>query len=540
MKRTILFLILLNTFLATEAVEWRTDAPGKALENQEIPQGTRRIIFDPAKAAPGEYWCSTRLNFKPASAARKVTFAIRAKRPGKAAFKVTTGNGRALHRNIDVYTEWSRVTLDFSKEAETLSTFEIIFHSNWPAASLELRDLKFQKNKVRPEMARFWMPECIPAPVPGYRIETTIHSCWRNNDNEFPGIATPEGREMALDITRKLKQEYGDLSVAVNFFGGVTQDEATEFVRKMNEMDVIVLSEGHDNPPPEYVKEHSLEARNINGETYPDASNTADKTNPKYLEYLQKRLEFSAKSGASVYRSVDYTWQHHGGPIWGYSDAAIRRWVEDLEGTDGRLEVSNGKDGRAHVGFRDYFKSYYGYFMKPEDCGITSWAEYRPPAAGEPDSPTRRNRQKLFVALYHYEWVKFLNESVRPYEHLGMRAQPTLNPESQYNGTDLYWMLKSSLTRGWCTEWWNTAQVIVPVYYHSRYYGNVANKFILDKNGLEYELYSEIKPNPTIDNVKHGVCLLYTSFGGVKDVCYSIFILISCDNRNLIHDAQDI
>ena len=28
---------------------------------------------------------------------------------------------------------------------------------------------------------------------------------------------------------------------------------------------------------------------------------------------------------------------------------------------------------------------------------------------------------------------------------------------------------------------------------------------ILDKNGLEYELYSEIKPNPTIGNVKHGV-----------------------------------
>lgn len=28
---------------------------------------------------------------------------------------------------------------------------------------------------------------------------------------------------------------------------------------------------------------------------------------------------------------------------------------------------------------------------------------------------------------------------------------------------------------------------------------------ILDKNGLEYEIYSEIKPNPTIDNVKYGV-----------------------------------
>ena len=28
---------------------------------------------------------------------------------------------------------------------------------------------------------------------------------------------------------------------------------------------------------------------------------------------------------------------------------------------------------------------------------------------------------------------------------------------------------------------------------------------ILDKNGLEYEVYSDIKPNPTIENVQHGV-----------------------------------
>lgn len=28
---------------------------------------------------------------------------------------------------------------------------------------------------------------------------------------------------------------------------------------------------------------------------------------------------------------------------------------------------------------------------------------------------------------------------------------------------------------------------------------------ILEKKGLEYELYSDIKPNPTIENVQHGV-----------------------------------
>ena len=39
---------------------------------------------------------------------------------------------------------------------------------------------------------------------------------------------------------------------------------------------------------------------------------------------------------------------------------------------------------------------------------------------------------------------------------------------------------------------------------------------VLDAAGLAYQVYSEIKPNPTIENVKDGVeaakaCLLYTS-----------------------------
>lgn len=28
---------------------------------------------------------------------------------------------------------------------------------------------------------------------------------------------------------------------------------------------------------------------------------------------------------------------------------------------------------------------------------------------------------------------------------------------------------------------------------------------LLDQNGIAYELYSDIKPNPTIENVQHGV-----------------------------------
>ena len=31
---------------------------------------------------------------------------------------------------------------------------------------------------------------------------------------------------------------------------------------------------------------------------------------------------------------------------------------------------------------------------------------------------------------------------------------------------------------------------------------------LLKENGLDYELYSDIKPNPTIENVQHGVAVL--------------------------------
>ena len=469
-------MITCDAVLSPAAEKWETNAPGKALANLETAPGERRIVFDPSKAAPGKYWCATSLNFDPPATAGMVNFEIKGTPAGSVTFKMRIDQEEDIYRTVKLYPEWNQVSFDFPGQPKQLISLEMIFNGGWPATIAELRNIQIQEKPNRRELARFWMPKMIPAPVPGYRIETTIHSCWRNSDNEFPGIATSQGREMAMDIIRNLQREFGSLSVAVNLFGNVSPHDAAAFVREMNAVGVTVVSEGHDNPPPELVKSHGLTAIDINGNTYPNLCHDADKTNPECLSYLQSNLKLSAEAGVAVYRSVDYVWQHIGGPIWGYSEAAKRRWVEDLKGVDGKMEVLDC-DGRRRVDFGEYFKSYFGFEMTPADCGLTAWDAFLPPAANEPDSPARRNRMRLFIALYHYEWLKFLNESVRPYDKLGMRAQPTLNPESQFNGTDLYWMLKLSLTRGWCTEWWNSAPVIVPVYYHSAYYGNVADKF---------------------------------------------------------------
>ena len=484
MKKIIMLLAILSSIGPVSGVEWTVAAPGGALTNQpaviiDAPaEPCIRVVFDPSRAEPGDYWCSTRLGFSPCETGKKVGFFLRGPKPGNVCFKLVTDDGRDLYRTVAVTEEWNRIDWNFSTELNAIASFELIFRGDWPAQTVELAGLEFREAVPQPEIARFWMPATLPPPVPGYGIETTIHSCWRNGENQFPGINTPEGRRMALDITRKMQQEFGCVSsVAVNFFNGVPEADAAEFVRDMKSIGVIVRSEGHDAPPQDYVQEHNLYALNNRGERYPDTFHNTDKTNPAALRYLQEKLGITARSGAAVFRSVDFTWQHIGGPIWGYSDAAKQRWKEDLAETDVKLEILLPGNETRKIGFHDYFASYYGFRMTPADCGISDWNEYLPPADGEPDTPALRNRRKLFIALYHYEWLKFLNESVRPWKETGLRAQPTLNPESQYNGTDLYWMLRLSLTSGWCTEWWNTAPVIVPVYYHSNYYGRVAEKY---------------------------------------------------------------
>lgn len=51
---------------------------------------------------------------------------------------------------------------------------------------------------------------------------------------------------------------------------------------------------------------------------------------------------------------------------------------------------------------------------------------------------------------------------------------------------------------------------------------------ILEKNGLAYELYSDIKPNPTIENVQHGV-------QAFKNSGADYLIVSDCNRRRFFH-----
>ena len=59
---------------------------------------------------------------------------------------------------------------------------------------------------------------------------------------------------------------------------------------------------------------------------------------------------------------------------------------------------------------------------------------------------------------------------------------------------------------------------------------------LLDENGIAYEIYSDIKPNPTIENVQHGVdafrasgadCMITIGCGSSMDTGKGIGIIIN-------------
>jgi len=112
----------------------------------------------------------------------------------------------------------------------------------------------------------------------------------------------------------------------------------------------------------------------------------------------------------------------------------------------------------------------------PADLGLKDWSQYNPPALNAPDNAVNANNRKVFIALYHYEWLKYTNEVARPSLEYGLMSQPICNPETMYNGTDLYWLMRLANVRGFAAEWWNSAMVTVATYYNGRYYDNVAKK----------------------------------------------------------------
>lgn len=488
--------------VASDRGEWYTFSPGTLALG--LSGGVVRIAFSPSPAQPDAYWCGAGHKLRAPSQANVIEFRAKSGSARSVGLKVYDSQGQIGQYNVDIPDDWDSVRLRRDEPAwlykssqgplRDIAKVEFIFNNSEFKAGdqfvLEIKNLQFTNIQPKPHLHPNWMPKTIPPPVSGYRIETCIHNCWAKGVGEFSGLDSPHpetGLKLAREVADNLIAQYKYVGPEVAYLSGKSGEN---FARHVRARGGIALTEGHNNPGVEFLTQKNAFVINPEGKNPTQTGGlvhqTEDMTNPVVLAKLRERIEASAKVGAQAWRSVDYTWQWWGGPVWGYSESAIRRWRDDLTGRDTGLEIIEG--GKHTVArFWRYFASYHGYTMKPKDLGLASWNDYNPPRRTDSPTPHELNSRRLFSMLYHYEWVKYINEAHRVSAvSYGCFGQPICNPECHDNGTDLYWLLKCAFIRGFNAEWWGSAGVVIPSYYNCTYYGNTART-----NGKEIVLHGE-------------------------------------------------
>ncbi len=481
------------------------------------PENSGEVRHISFVSTDGDYWVGAGEELATPKDDNVIEFYIRKNTPQDrtVTVKVLDSDGRQGFYEINVPNDWIKVQLRREKPVHTgggetprdIAKVEFIMLSRWfkPGEewSVDVAGFKTSKISPLPFLNPLWMPAQVPPPVAGNRIEVAIHNIW-SQGSTYPGLENPAGLPMAEDITTHLRQEYGHVGIEIGYLKGDAGRQFADFLHQKGDLSAVTahnhaaFEEQENGRPLTDDEKKTLWARNAAGQTPLeqglDGSHGEDLTNPRYLKLAQQLYLRSAQAGADVFRPVDYVWPYpQGGWTWTFSESALKRWPEDLKETDTGLELGHGLDtknttGRRVAHFWEYFNSYHGYTMKPGDVGLTSWDNYRPPAPGAPDSPQNRNNHDLIDMLYHYEWVKFAGEVVRPAaEQYGMLTQPVCNPEEVNNGTDLYWLNKLAFARGFWSEWWGHPGVVVPSYYNGTYYSNVART-----NGKEIVIGGEV------------------------------------------------
>ncbi|MHB0999909.1 MAG: hypothetical protein ACYC27_11750, partial [Armatimonadota bacterium] len=473
---------------------WYCNSPGTLTSMNIQDNGpVQRISFKPQPVSD-PYWCESGFEFTDPGDGNVIEFRIKASEERLVSIKLYDSSGYVGYYNINVKPSWTKVELhrdfpdfvDGGKPAN-IQKLSFIFYSAHFTPGTEFSvyvsalDLKTVSHK--PYIHHNWMPAKIPPPVKGYRIETCIWNTWTKESGsgwgignaEFNGFNAPEGAAITMDVTDRLIKEYKYVGMDMPIISGDYGKVLCSYIESLGGLPV---SEGHNFMPKDFLEANNAYAINIHGQNgyeanMSDKTCTHDMTHPAVLKALQERILDAAKAGSKSWRTVDYVWQWWGGGIWGYSDSAIKRWRENLSETDAGIEIiENGKHRKAYFG--EYFESYHGYRPKPIDMGLKSWDEYNPPKADAPDTPETQNTRKIFNLLFHYEWVKFINEAARPSASLGLLAQPICNPEGFATGTDLYWLFKCAFVEGFAAEWWGGADVVLATYYNGRYYDNAA------------------------------------------------------------------
>ncbi|MBR4748094.1 MAG: hypothetical protein IK083_00785 [Abditibacteriota bacterium] len=475
--------VLLLAVLSLRALAWTTQSPGIT-----VREGDPAVL---SYLAGGEPWSECTLSADlpqgdlvldlKASFRAPVVIALTFEGGGKAFYHLTVPSVRSLISMNTGSADMTEGSADGNIKAVSIA-FEAGSYRQGDRAEIAVYGLSLRENGPEKTLySHLWTPSIGAGPVEGADPETCVWNVWRHTSGpgwdsgqaRFGGYDAPGGRDIITSVIDYLSLYYGHGGLDLPY---VTDPSFAAYAAGKN---VTIYGELHHTPDTGWLKEHR--ALNVNkwGQTcldmgLADLNHAYDFTDPRVVEKTSEKLLRTAAAGVKYVRSIDYVWTPFGpggswnAMIWGFSAAAIQRWREDLSGRDKGIEILDG-GGTRRLFFREYFTDYHGYWPEPADAGCASWEDYVPPRDEGEACLTEKN--KLHNMLFHYEWLKFINEAAEPcVRQYGVYAQPILNGESAGNGGDYIYLSRLSNVAGYCPEWWGPHEVIIGNYYNGRYY----------------------------------------------------------------------
>ena len=219
-------------------------------------------------------------------------------------------------------------------------------------------------------------------------------------------------------------------------------------VRYYNDRGIKTIFEGHKtvNQYTTYLTYHNFFLQNSEGQpgNIPGHGlfpyHGEDTTIPEVVAVSKAKIDEVAREGFSEFLLIDYTWPWNG--RWGYGPPTVRAFVKDLNATDSGISMRDARGAYPKQTFWNYLRLFTDVPFAPADLGLVSWDNYQPVAekqASNGNLPQKKNFY-LFHALWHYEYLKYLQQLGDYAASKGILFYPTVNGEDPMNGTDLYVM----------------------------------------------------------------------------------------------------
>lgn len=162
-----------------------------------------------------------------------------------------------------------------------------------------------------------------------------------------------------------------------------------------------------------------------------------DTTDSRAMDAYRILFDELQRDGIGEFLFIDYTWAWPG--RWGFGKNTLQAFRRDLLGTDDGLRLA-GKPGVYRTfHFWDYLGIFTDVKITPNQLGIKSFEDYIPVAEADAyRSPRGRFNYFLYFALYHYEYLKYLERVGAETDLRGIALIAGSNPEHIANGNDNY------------------------------------------------------------------------------------------------------